>query len=106
MPYHKFFKTNMSSIEVFDYDKRDWVPYTPGVTNVTNTNTRMAQQLKDTQIKLAEAEQTIQQLSQQIPIVVKQVTPVAEAMERAKSQIKRQKRRGSPYQQRPPGRIL
>ena len=96
----------MGSIEVYDYEKRDWVPYTPGVTNVVNRKNQMAEQLRDTQLKLAEAEKTIQQLSKQTPIVVKQVTPVAEAMERAKAQIKRQKHRGTPYQQRPPGRIL
>lgn len=82
----------MGSIEVFDYQRREWVPYLPNSSTPTDS-------VKELQEKLAAAEQKIKQL--EVP-EVKQVTPVAEAMERAQSQLQQQRKKGSVTQRKNP----
>ena len=85
----------MGSIEVFDYQQMKWVPYKPNSyqTNQSQSNQAnerkeeaMTQELKDTKQKLQEAEDKLKRLNERPP-KVKQVTPVAEALERAKSEV-------------------
>ena len=75
-----------------------WVPYLPNSqkTNqcqINKVNEReeeeaISRELRDTQKKLQEAEDKLKRLNQRPP-TVKQVTPVAEALERAKSEVTR-----------------
>ena len=90
-------KGKMGSIEVFDYQQMKWVPYIPGspkTNQYQNNSGTMAQQLRDTQQKLKEAEDKLKRLNERPP-TVKQITQVAGAIERAKSEeMRRQKRMG------------
>lgn len=80
----------MGSIEVFDYQRREWVPYLPN-------SSAPADSVKELQEKLAAAEQKLKQM--EVP-EVKQVTPVAEAMERAQSQLQHQRKKGTANQRK------
>ena len=87
----------MGSIEVFDYQQMKWVPHIPNSMKTDQCQTNpgtIPQQLRDTQQKLKEAEDKIKRLETRTP-EVKQVTDVAEAVERARSEVKRERKRGT-----------
>ena len=93
----------MGSIEVYDYKQQKWVPHIsrPGdaerhyqrmkeridrQNHLRDPIEGMAKQLKDTEDELKKVEEKIKVMEQQRPQVT-QVTPVAQAMEIAKSQL-------------------
>ena len=101
----------MGSIEVFDYKQMKWVPYLPPPDQAERYYQRLvasldtqshpstvATKLKETEDKLKEAENKLKRLEEREPIV-KQVTPVSQAIERAKSEILT-RNRDAPQRQR------
>ena len=102
----------MGSIEVYDYQQMKWVPYVPSPdsaeryyqrlkdsVDAQTPNSTMASQLRDTKEKLKETEDKLKRMEDRMP-EVKQVTDVAEAIERAQSDMKRQRKKGRVPQQR------
>jgi len=102
----------MGSIEVYDYQQMKWVPYVPSPDNADryykrlrdsiedqSSDSTMARQLRDTTDKLREAEEKLKHMDERAP-EVKQVTDVAEAIERAQSELKRERKKARDTQQR------
>ena len=87
-------ENRMGSKEIFDYQQMRWVPEDQYKENERNRERDMKKRLRDAERKLKETEDKLKRTK--VP-VVKQVTDVAAAIERAKSEIAR--RRGDPYQQ-------
>ena len=97
----------MGSVEIYDYKQMKWVPYVPppdqaeryyrrlvASLETESHSSTIATKLKDTEDKLKEAEHKLKQRDEKTP-KVKQVTQVAEAIERAKSELKRDRKKGS-----------
>ena len=95
----------MGSIEVYDYKQMKWVPYVPHPDQAERYYQRLvasldtqshpstiATKLKDTEDKLKEAEHKLKRREEKQP-EVKQVTQVAEAIERARSEQKRDRKK-------------
>ena len=102
----------MGSIEVYDYKQMKWVPYVPHPDQAERYYQRLvasldtqsypstiATKLQDTEEKLKEAENKLKRLEEREPIV-KQVTPVSQAIERAKSEILSRNRDAPQHKQR------
>ena len=95
----------MGSKIIYDYQQKVWVSEDQYKENERNRERGMKRQLKAMQRKLKETEAKLKRVKKQ-KLVVKHVTDVAAATERAKSEIARRrgnvypKRRGNPYQQK------
>ena len=97
----------MGSVEIYDYKQMKWVPYVPppdqaeryyrrlvASLETESHSSTIATKLKDTEDKLKEAEHKLKQRDEKPP-EVKQVTQVAEAIDRAQSELKRDRKKGS-----------
>ena len=97
-------KTNMGSKIIYDYLQKAWVSEDQYKENERNRERDMKRQLKAVQRKLKDTETKLKRVKKR-KLVVKHVTHVAAATERAKSEIARRRgnvyprRRGNPYQQ-------
>ena len=104
----------MGSVEIYDYKQMKWVPYVPppdqaeryyrrlvASLETESHSSTIATKLKDTEDKLKEAEHKLKQREEKTP-EVKQVTQVAEAIERAQSELKRDRKKGSCIQKSDP----
>lgn len=100
----------MGSIEVFDYNQMKWVPHIPKYIQASHKVDKPdLTENEHLRTKLKEAESKIQWLKERPP-VVKQVTDVAEAIERAQSEVNRERKNGKvkpkPKQQRKKKNII
>ena len=98
-------ETNMGSLEVYDYKLQKWVPYvSPSVeewerrfdrlNGIDRNSTALSKRLTDTEEKLEDAErqleETKKQLKRKLPTFT-HITPVAQAIQMAKSEIERKR---------------
>ena len=97
----------MGSVEVYDYQQMKWVPYVSTPEDVdkyyqrmrdridlkTHGHSAMAKTLRDTEEKLKETENKLKRMEERTP-EVNQVTDVAGAIERAQSEVKRERKKG------------
>ena len=96
----------MGSIEVYDYQQMKWVPHVPksnaadrnyegrnekDASEMHERDSTLVRQLRETEGKLKETEDKLMRLEKRVP-EVKQVTNVAEAIERAQSEVKRERK--------------
>ena len=91
----------MGSIEVYDYQQMKWVPHVSKHDHerlqekinckTDGQDSTIVRQLRETKGKLKEAEDKLMRLEKRVP-EVKQVTNVAEAIERAQSEVKRERK--------------
>ena len=100
----------MGSIEIYDYQRQQWVPYIPTPEDTEryyqkvlarlerkHTPAALATTLRHTEEKLRETNRKLEeaeaQLKKHTPRV-DQVTPIAQAIEIAESQVKRERKNG------------
>jgi predicted nucleotide-binding protein (sugar kinase/HSP70/actin superfamily) len=95
----------MGSVEVYDYQQMKWVPYvsTPEDADIyyqrmrdridPHVRSTISKTLRDTEDKLKETENKLKRMEERTP-AVNQVTDVAGAIERAQSEVKRERKKG------------
>ena len=106
----------MGSIEVYDYQQMKWVPHVPksnaadrnyegrnekDASEMHGRDSTLVRQLRETEGKLKEAEDKLMRIEERAP-KVKQVTDVAEAIERAQSEVKRERKKERTQQRKKP----
>lgn len=111
-------KENMGSVEVYDYDKMQWVPYVPDFNKWIKhfediSAGRVRPDYKGRYIVGSGSQHRHETPSRDHHPFVKLVTPVAQAIEMAKSELERENDNSSPKKRkfirkremyRPPGR--